>query len=527
MVALFVSLKWRLLTSRLRAATPGRRVVTLVALAVALLVAAVAAFGLSLLRELPAYAVTTAAVLLASQLVAWMLTPLIAFGVDETLDPQRFALLPLRRGDLLRGLAVSSLVGWLPAVNTILLVGVAVMVSPSWGVLPVALACMALQLLLLVTLSRAASTALAGLMSTRRGRDLGMIVGFGVFVVYFAASLALGQVSSGAGFGDGVSAAGRVLGWTPPGALARIPTLVHDGDLGLAAVLLLIALAGIALAALWWGRSLRRSMESGTSLTESSSSASGEHDFGPAAGGTARVVAGRDRLLTWRDPMRRLPWLMVLVFIVLWPFLVVRGHGSLFAVAFGALMSGTQVGNQFGVDGSGMWLHLVAIGDRNRARAEMVGHLLVALVPGSVIVVVGVFVQALLRDDLAWVPAALGLCLASLVASAGLASYMSAVKPYAMPQQRTSMFASAAPQHKSRSLAVAATVLFGGLGVALPGVVFAVLTVTVALWWGWVGLVAAPAIAAAVTWRLVQVAATRYFEQGPEIFAEVRTGDRS
>lgn len=526
MVALFVSLKWHLLTGRIRTASPVKRAGTVAGLVLVLLLAAAAAFGLGMLRQFPAYAVTTGALLLASQLVAWMLTPLIAFGVDETLDPHRFALLPLTRGDLLRGLTVSAMIGWLPVANLVVLVGVAVMISPTWGVLPVALICMALQLLMIVALSRAASTALADLMATRRGRDLGMFVGFGVFLLYFAASLGLGQVSSGSGLGDGVSTAGRILGWTPPGALARIPTLVHDGDLGLAAVLLLVALAGIALGYLWWASALRRSLESGPSTTESSAPA-GDHAFGPPGAGTVRVVATRDRLLVWRDPMRRLPWLMVMVFIVLWPFLVVRGHGSLFAVAFGALMTGTQVGNQFGVDGSGMWLHLVAIGDRTRARGEMLGHLVVVLIPGSVLVVAGVVLHAVIRDDVAWVPAALGVCLAGLIGSAGLAAYMSAAKPYAMPQTRTSMFASAAPQHKSRSLVVALSVLFGGLALALPGVVGAVLTVTVTPAWGWVGLVVGPAFAAALAWNLVQRGSTRYFEQGPEIFAAVRIGDRS
>ena len=64
--------------------------------------------------------------------------------------------------------------------------------------------------------------------------------------------------------------------------------------MGLAALLLLIRWPAIVLGYLWWGRALRRSMESGTSLTESSSAAGGEHDFGGAAGGTARVVAARD-----------------------------------------------------------------------------------------------------------------------------------------------------------------------------------------------------------------------------------------
>jgi ABC-2 type transport system permease protein len=143
MVALFAGLKWRLLTSRIRSATPGRRAAVLLGLGLVMLAAAAIAFGLTMLRTVPAYAVTTASVLLASQLVAWMLTPLIAFGVDETVDPRRFALLPLSRRDMLRGLTVSALIGWLPAVNTIVLLGVAGMISPSWGVLPVALVCMA------------------------------------------------------------------------------------------------------------------------------------------------------------------------------------------------------------------------------------------------------------------------------------------------------------------------------------------------------------------------------------------------
>ncbi len=526
MVALFAGLKWRLLTSRLRTVSTARRAGTIVGLVLGALVVLALAALLSMLRDQPTIAVTAGALLLAGQLVAWMLSPLVAFGVDETIDPRRFVLLPLRRADMLRGLTVSSMIGWLPAVNIIILGGVAVMLSPDWAVLPVAIGCMIAQLLMLIVLSRAASTSLAGLMSTRRGRDLGMVVGFGVLLLYFGASLGLGQVTSQTNFDQGVSTAGAILGWTPPGALARIPYLVHTGEIGLALVLVAIALGTIALGYLWWAVALRRALESGISLTESSSAA-GDHDFGNATGGTALVVAARDRVLIWRDPMRRLPWLMVMVFIVLWPLLVVPAHGSLFAVAFGALMTGTQVGNQFGVDGSGMWLHLVAIADRERARAEMLGHLAVVLIPGSVMVVAGVVLHAWVRGDAVWIPAALGLCLAALLSSSGLAAYMSAAKPYAMPQARTSMFASAAPQHKARSLVVSLTVLLGGLGLALPGVGFVLLTVFVAPVWGWVGLAISPLFAAGCAWRLVQRGSVRYFERAPEIFAEVSLGDRS
>src|SRR4051812_9325323 len=37
-------------------------------------------------------------------LVGWTLLPLVSFGTDETLDPSRLVLLPLRRWPLMRGL---------------------------------------------------------------------------------------------------------------------------------------------------------------------------------------------------------------------------------------------------------------------------------------------------------------------------------------------------------------------------------------------------------------------------------------
>ena len=73
-------------------------------------------------------------------------------------------------------------------------------------------------------------------------------------------------------------------------------------------------------------------------MTEGSAPAGHGHEGSAVAvgtGGTLRVVADRDRLLIWRDPMRRMPWLMVAVLTVAWPFIVVprarrrlRGRGD-------------------------------------------------------------------------------------------------------------------------------------------------------------------------------------------------------
>ena len=79
--------------------------------------------------------------LFALQLVGWMLTPLVAFGVDETVDPARFALLPIRPQTLQRGLLVTSLIGFFPLANFVVLIGAAVALGVPWSVLPIALVC--------------------------------------------------------------------------------------------------------------------------------------------------------------------------------------------------------------------------------------------------------------------------------------------------------------------------------------------------------------------------------------------------
>ncbi|HEY7816339.1 MAG TPA: hypothetical protein VIC62_24045, partial [Nakamurella sp.] len=374
MVGVFAGLKWHLVTSRLRAASGAKKVwmaIGFIALAIVLLFIAV---GLGSLRLQPADVLSLMVTILTLQLVGWVLTPLVAFGVDETVDPQRFALLPLRPQTLQVGLLVTSLIGYLPVANMLVLLGVAVALSVPWSLLPVALACMVVQMLLCVVLSRAASTSMSALMSSRRGRDLGMAVGLGVFVLYMLFVLFVNNPTSspsanGGAIRSGVLGVAEVLQWTPPGALATLPALVGAGEWGRAALSAVIVLAGLGLAWWWWAAALRRNLTTVPSSTEGSAPSHGAEGTAIAVGvvGTMKVVVGRDRLLAWRDPMRRMPWLMVVILTIAWPFVVVRGPGAVFAVALGALLCGAQAGNQYGVEGSGLWLHLLTVTDRMRA----------------------------------------------------------------------------------------------------------------------------------------------------------------
>ncbi|MDQ6657464.1 MAG: hypothetical protein M3Z00_04420, partial [Actinomycetota bacterium] len=247
---------------------------------------------------------------------------------------------------------------------------------------------------------------------------------------------------------------------------------------------------------------------------------------GGTVGGTARVVAGRDLTLMWRDPMRRLPWLLALVMAVGWPLLVFPFHGALFGCAFGALLFGAQAANMYGFEGSGLWLHLVAFADRQRARGEVLGHALVVTVPSVVLVTMAVVLVAVVRHDEANIPAALGLCWSAVIGAVATGSYLSAVWPYAMPQSRKSMFASSVPGQKGLTFRATFGTVVGGAVVAAPAIVCAVLSVAVAPVWGWVGVLISMVLPPAVLLAAIRMTAARFLAAGPSILAVVSVGDR-
>lgn len=530
MVAIFAGLKWRLVTSRLRAQSSAKRAAMLAGFAVLLLLLLGVAFAISLLRNAPDIGYLAITGLFSLQLIAWILTPLVAFGVDETVDPARFALLPLRTGTLLRGLLVSSLIGYLPVANMIVLIGAAVGLSFIGWMFPIALLCSALQLVTCVVLSRAAATSMATLMSSRRGRDLGMLVGFAVIVIYMLTNLFLNSGSQpGAGTGAGAGTVAQVLAWGPPGSLASLPALLAGQQWGRAAAAAAIAVVFLGLGCWWWAAALRKSMttvDSSTAGSAPSHGLSGAHSVGGTVAGTARVVAGRDLTLMWRDPMRRMPWLLALLMAIAWPMVVFHGRGAVLGCVLGALLFGSQAANQFGIEGSGIWLHLVAYADRRRARGEILGHALVVILPSAALIAVSIAIVAFVRDDWANFPGALGVCLSALIGAAATGSYMSAAVPYAIPQSRKSMFASSIPGQKGATFRSTFGTILGGVAVAIPASALALLGVFVDPVWGWLSLTVGIVVAPVVLFMAVRGTSHKYLESGPEIFARVLAGDR-
>jgi ABC-2 type transport system permease protein len=174
MARILVRLKLRLLLGALRSSGSAKAsfiVSTIFAAVVAIGVFA----GLAALRGHSASA-DLATVVFTVFAFGWLVLPLLAFGLDSTLDPATLALYPLRTRQLAVGLLAASCAGAWPLANLIGLLGVTVgLASGAFGVV-VAVLATALQVLFCIILARFVTTALAGLLRSRRGRDLAVLL---------------------------------------------------------------------------------------------------------------------------------------------------------------------------------------------------------------------------------------------------------------------------------------------------------------------------------------------------------------
>jgi len=111
-VAHLLGLKLRLLANTFRRST-WQLVGMLVGILYGLGIAAAAVVGLVLLRFAPAEVAAVSITVLGSGIVLGFLLLPLAFGVDDTIDPRRFALLGIPISKLTLGLAIVAGVQYL------------------------------------------------------------------------------------------------------------------------------------------------------------------------------------------------------------------------------------------------------------------------------------------------------------------------------------------------------------------------------------------------------------------------------
>ncbi|WP_326729131.1 transporter [Streptomyces phaeochromogenes] len=521
-----VRLKVSLLRNGLRQSA-GRRAVYVASLVIVLLFAALQLIGLIALRG-NTYAMTVTVLLTAVLALGWAVMPLFFSGGDETLDPTRLVMLPLRPQPLVRALLVASLVGIGPLFTLCLLVGSVVAMAHGAAAYVTGVVAVVLALLVCVALARTVATANTRLLTSRKGRDLavlsGLVIAVGAQVVNFGA-----QKLNSSGMST-LDPAADVVRWVPPASALGAVDSVSEGSyaVGLAQ----LALSGVALAVLLalWQRSLTRLMTTpdGSTLQAAEPSrdkagrSSGLGRLLPA--GRTGTVMERSLRYVWRDPKTKAAWVTSLAIGLIVPvFNALQGTGSIYFACFAAGMLGIQMYNQFGQDTSAFWTVAMTISSTRDAYVELRARalaLLVITLPYAALVCV---LTTALLGDWAALPEVFGLSFALLGAMLATGAWSSARFPYSIPQES---YKNVAPGQAS----LAGFSIFGGM---IAAALLSAPVITLTIWlnvssggadWTWLLLPIGTAYGAAIALAGLHLAAPRTARQLPEILAAVSKG---
>ena len=368
-----VSLRWRLANNRLR--RRGQRTRRfMVAAAVAYTLFNVMVLGAARFAD-DAAAADTLMLLMASMALGWVFGPVLIGGVDETIDPTRLALLPLRSHERYVVQLAAALTGTGPlAAASGLFVGLSIghtRLGISIIVVPLAAVT---AVLLMVGAARSLAALLAIAQRSRVGRDFAVL----------AAAIAGGTVFTMAQLARDVGARADALvnamGWIPLAWPARAINAARAGDepaaLGWLAASMLLTIGAHA-AWIWLSNFLLLNGERSAQTRRRSNRSI-------LSGARSRFGAAlaRQWIYLRRSPNNRVGFVYGTVFGIAFAMvqIIQRGEGSGAAAAFGILLAmlanlGAAT-NVLGFDAGSLWIEVLADGP---GRVHMMARQLIAL----------------------------------------------------------------------------------------------------------------------------------------------------
>ncbi len=284
--------------------------------------------------------------------ILWALSPLFGAPTNEALDLERLAVFPLRRGAIVAGMIAGALTDVTALLTLPALVGVGLALARGAAGILVGVA-LALVLGHMVVAAQVVTTAMSGLWSNRRMRDVVVGTMFVVFMVVWALSMLLHRIdlsdvdAVGVAMARGRQLAHTLLPHTPPGSAAAALSRAAAGDVGGAITAGARSLAWLALGVWVWLALLER-VERGagtpwaarsTSSARTGAAVPSRHGASARTGAAVPAVAvggvrarrgvrsGRSALtgsvlgrllrtelrLTWRTPARRMNVVQALV----------------------------------------------------------------------------------------------------------------------------------------------------------------------------------------------------------------------
>jgi len=371
--------------------------------------------------------------------------PILGFGNDETLDPQRLATLPLTRRQLVTGVLAASLLGVAPLATLIALSGALFGLAYDVTSSVLITIAVAMTLLLCVVASRTMVALLVPMLRSRRGRDFTILAITLLGLTPPLLEMFAARGPRGHDFHQAFLQIAHRVRLTPfawGGTAAADAARGHD----LAAVGLLAAVGGlIAGLLLIWSHALERALTSSDApATAPRPTRSGaESGLIPKAfpflpRNRIGAVAAKDLRYFARDPRRRAPLIGALIVPAVALFASLsqgptRPQSTTLLGLVAVLPAAGLTLNQFGLDGAALWSSVAA---GNDPRADLVGKNLASLLVMVPLATVSAFVCAAFTHGWAYLPLTLGLAPATFGVLLGVGDVMSVRVPYAMPDRR-------------------------------------------------------------------------------------------
>jgi ABC-2 type transport system permease protein len=473
-VGLLVRLKIRLLRNALKSSRQAKTTFILSTIAAGLVAVGVFA-GLAALRSQDA-AVDLTTVVFTMFAFGWLILPLLVFALDSTLDPSTLALFPLRTRPLAVGLLAASATGAWPIANVVGLLGVTVGLARGALGLLFALVAVVLQVLFCIVLARFVTTSLAGLLRSRRGKDLAGLLILPIFALYEAFVQVVPRFTAeGKLTAKSFAGVDAWMRWTPPGLAAHA---IQDASTGHAAtgLLRLLLLAAVIVALGWlWIRELGRALITVDTTTQAASVRSSALPF--AKHGLVGTVAARSWVYQRREPGAKIFWGLIVIIIAASSASTLRTPaymgGLIGAAGFGAAFIGIFNSDAIGMLGPAFGFEAVALHGRRSLRSYFAGMDFALVVVAVPLFTVVLFVLAVVAQHPASGFLALAVNLAGIGAGTGLGNVFSVVSPYPVEKRAGSPSPKAMEGYRGQVLAAAFGSLLG-TGILLVPMILAV-----------------------------------------------------
>lgn len=453
--------------------------------------------------------------------VGWSIAPLLAGGVDTTIEAEQLAPFPLTTRQVMLGLTLVGVCG-VPGIVTTLGAAVGLLASGSWPVAAVAtIVCLPIGVLSCVVASRAVAS-----FSSRGGGKVGNLLGllaFGALVLAGPIVTGLMDVLGAPSGLDRSRVASLVDGiaWTPVGAVWAVPGELADGSVAEGLAKLGIAVA--TLAALWllWRRNVVAA-----SVSPKRKVASGRAGrlgwIGLAPTGAAAASWARSLSYWLGDPR----YLRNLVIVAVLPVLLAFALGwqvqtplFAFVVVLPALLLGLVPYADVSYDGTA-FSTLLATGIRGRA--DRAGRLLGALTAAAPLVGVVTVVTVGFSGRWMLLPAVLGCALGALLTGLGICAISSAYLVIPVPESGDNVFKRVPGQSFWVGLALMGFTVLAAVLTAPALALAIVAALTGVALWSWLALAVGLLLGAGLAVGGVALGGRVFDRTGPLLLARVR-----